>query len=97
MHSLRQSAVYGLGMIASKSPGVWKLLEQNAIDTLIYAASIILKECPKKEVRAYEHCMDNVMSGLGRVIEFQWNNSMFYILKKWLAIFPVKRDREEAI
>lgn len=40
--------------------------------------------------------MDNVISAIGRVIEFNFSGDV-EMLKMWIGMLPVKRDPDEAV
>lgn len=41
-------------MVAAKSPQLWTAVSAQAMDVLLWAAKLKCRECPKKEVKAFE-------------------------------------------
>lgn len=89
---LRQCSVYGLGVLASKSPELFKPI---AADTLARVLAIV--QHPQARDEENEMATENAVSTLGKILEFHADvTDSVAVSSTWLAALPLTADHVEA-
>eukprot|EP00798_Chlamydomonas_sp_ICE-L_P025737 gene25737-11397_t len=90
---LRQCAVYGLGVLASKSPDMFK---SACPEALTRVAAIVSH--PDANNDDNEMATDNAVSTLGKIMEFHADVvDVNQVASLWLSKLPLTADRVEAV
>ncbi|KAG1673229.1 hypothetical protein FOA52_013109 [Chlamydomonas sp. UWO 241] len=89
---LRQCSVYGLGVLASKSPELFKPIAQ---ETLKRVLAIVQHPGAKEDEN--EMATDNAVSTLGKILEYHSDViDSAAVAAAWLAALPLTADHVEA-
>lgn len=96
---IRQSSVFGLGLLAQSMGANFNALFDNSMKVVSDCIKI-----PKKEKEIdykYHMCKDNSVSTFGKLIKSNWNNMdderKSSYLNYWLLNLPIVHDHREAI
>ncbi|CAG9331653.1 unnamed protein product [Blepharisma stoltei] len=92
--SVRQAAVYGLGMLATHSNSqAFQGMAQQILDSLNKAIALPLGRSKK----TYEHARDNAISAVGKIIRYQpMCVDLNPLVPSWVDLLPLKHDKTEA-
>jgi hypothetical protein len=93
--TVRQAAVYGIGILAEKSKETFAKVSPKCIETLYEALKI---PGDNEKAKVYGHCKDNTVSALGKIIKNHYENLSNGpdIIQLWLNNLPLKFDKPEA-
>lgn len=90
----RQAGVYGLGMSSKSSGEYFKNFSDSTVDLLKRAIEM---ECGTQDKTEYNHCKDNAISALAKVMKYQHDCiDLESTFKFWLSVLPIKYDLTEA-
>jgi hypothetical protein len=91
---VRQAAVYGLGIFASKtSPATFAQWSSGILVKLDEAIRLPVG----KSKKTHGHARDNAIAALGRVIKYQFASiDAATIVPAWIDLLPLKYDKAEA-
>lgn len=93
---VRQAACYGIGFVARKTPANCYSLYSPVILSQLFLAQNIPKETESD--KSYGQCQDNVVSAIGKIIEFQHASiNLAEVLDYWVKQLPLKFDKQESI
>lgn len=96
---IRQSSVFGLGLLAQSMGASFDALFENSMKVVSQCI-----EMPKKEKELeykFYMCKDNSISTFGKLIKSNWNNmddnKKSNYLNYWLKNLPITHDHKEAV
>lgn len=92
---LRNSAIFGIGVIAEKTPMEYVNLPLISSWVEIAKQAYSLPKQEKDSRRCYGHCQDNCIAVIGKIIKrFNKAFDLKYLYMKWLEVLPLKFDNE---
>eukprot|EP00825_Cyclidium_porcatum_P008845 TRINITY_DN14435_c0_g1_i1.p1 TRINITY_DN14435_c0_g1~~TRINITY_DN14435_c0_g1_i1.p1 ORF type:complete len:639 (-),score=83.41 TRINITY_DN14435_c0_g1_i1:40-1956(-) len=93
---IRQTAIYGLGIFAQKTPGDAYKEYSNLILQSLFSSYSVQKD--NESDKSYGKCQDNVIAAIGKIIEAQSGNiDLRVVLDYWIQQLPLKFDKQESI
>ena len=101
--SIRQASAYGIGNFAKFTTKNFDNYSKVLIDSLYNAMNIKNKdgeENEDEEYNAFGMAFDNMISALGKIINYQFNSQVVQagindLINKWIMNLPIKYDKEE--
>lgn len=91
---LRQAALYGIGLLAQKSPAAFGDIADVCIQKVVDSFKI-----PKgnEAEKLYQYSLDNSIATLGKIMDSHSNKVNVPVLAKlWFTHLPLKKDKPEA-
>lgn len=96
--SLRQPALYGLGIFAQNCKTGFEKYTYECISKIYQALSIASNDRDQED---WGLARDNAVAALGRIIQFQHNNvkteDLPLLIQKWLSGLPINTDESEMV
>lgn len=92
--TLRQSAIYGIGMTALHCKDAFTPYLERCITLLKIACDNEQEDQDKEE---YLHCKDNAISSIGKIIkQYDHGDDMNDLMVFWIEHMPIKMDLDES-
>lgn len=93
--TVRQAAVYGIGILAEKSKEVFAKVGPQCIETLYESLKL---PGDNEKAKVYGHCKDNTVSAIGKIIKSHYETLAKgpEVIQLWLSNLPLKFDKPEA-
>ena len=103
-YPIRQAAAYGIGIFSMNTKNNFikygQGLIQNLYKSLYLSINLIKNKNIIENKEEFYLAFDNIISALGKIIKFQFNNkivkdNIFELVEKWIMNLPIKYDESE--